>query len=214
MATGVAAARTKRKPTAATWPRATVPPTQQTPIPHLSLPEWPGIPFMSSGQQSSIDMSVEPPISTLICASPEDIGRPATAGAPIGSSAREAAIASARMVRKSHMNLAICLRSRGGCKPTPHPIRFDTIVRAGEESLTQVKHRWHQNEPDNIGSGRWPLIAGSCDSSQEPNSLLSHSVTYPRGVLSQESGGLVGTMRVDGRGFHVRMLAYPNLSVP
>ena len=126
MATGLAAVRTKRNPTVATPPRATVPPMQQTAMPHLSLPEWPGIAFMSSGQQSSIDMSVEPPIPMSKCASPDDIG-PATADPPSGIRASEAAIASARMLRKIRMRSSYLLRCGAATIPQLQNGRYHNL---------------------------------------------------------------------------------------
>ena len=45
---------------------------------------WEFVPFMSSGQPSSIDMSAPPAICMLSCMSPDDIATPA-ADVPIGS---------------------------------------------------------------------------------------------------------------------------------
>lgn len=78
---------------------------------------------MSSGQQSSIDISWEAPICMLEWTSPDDIATPA-ADAPTGSKAKEAAIANARMVRTNRIALYLpTFRSEARWDPQMYFIR-------------------------------------------------------------------------------------------
>lgn len=63
------------------------------------------MPFMSSGQHSSIDMPDPSSICMLVCISSDDAI--AAADAPIGSIASDRAIANARMVRTSRIEMEI-----------------------------------------------------------------------------------------------------------
>ena len=92
-------------------PRATVPPAQQKPIPHLVLCAGEVCPFMPSGQHSSIDMSELSPICMLVLTSSDDITTP-PADAPIGSIISERAIANAMMVRTSRIEIESTFMTR------------------------------------------------------------------------------------------------------
>jgi len=103
MATCVAAEEAEVKGAALRSARATVPPTQQTPIPHpWSL--WEGTPFVSSGQHSSIDIDMPSgvAIGMVDCISVGPMAE-AAADVPTGSKASEAAMANARMVRTNRI---------------------------------------------------------------------------------------------------------------
>ena len=57
-----------------------------------------------SGQQSSIDISASPLMCMAVCMSSDDMATP-DADAPTGSIARDMAMANARMVRTSCINI-------------------------------------------------------------------------------------------------------------
>ncbi len=98
------------KATALTSPSATVPPAQQKPMLHLVLCDGEPVPFMSSGQHSSIDMPAPSSICMLVCISSDDAIT--AADAPIGSIATDRAIANARMVRTSRIEMELPFRSQ------------------------------------------------------------------------------------------------------
>ncbi len=76
------------------------------------------MPFMSSGQHSSIDMPDPSSICMLVCISSDDAIAAADApigsiaDAPIGSIATDRAIANARMVRTSRIEMELPFRSQ------------------------------------------------------------------------------------------------------
>lgn len=95
------AAGSKRNAMLRTSPSAVRLPTQQNPEPHLWCSLWMGVPVVSSGQQS-IDMSADASICIVEVLSDAVIAKP-VADAPSGASAKEAAIANARIVRTNRI---------------------------------------------------------------------------------------------------------------
>jgi hypothetical protein len=109
MIISLAATARYSKATGLTSPSAMIPPTQQKPIPHLEPPVWEPVPFVS-GQQSSIDMSASPLMCMVVAMSSDDIARFA-ADTPAGSTAKDMAMANAKMVRTNCINIGFRRRN-------------------------------------------------------------------------------------------------------